>query len=219
MAISMTRAEYETQYGVSPIFGAEKSKVDTSPSPTQMTSAEYKIRYGVDPFTGKKLDNTGIVSKIFTPAKEAFQGLKTLYGGGEQGIASKLKTDIQEGAKDIQAGNVEKGKIKAGFRVAGDVLSAIFAPIGAVLGATGANKGFEKFGQWYVDKFGEDLVNNPTFQKFAVEHPNAGEDFDRAMMFTMSAFDTSKIEPKTAIERTKTQIKNIELPKINLIKE
>lgn len=208
----MTRAEYEQKYGLPPVLGASESKIDTTPAPTQMTRAEYMVRFGVDPITQKPLDNRGLVGKVLTPAKESLQGLGTLYGGSEQGIAKRLLTNIKEGAKDIQQGDVLKGITKAGFRSAGDIAGTIFAPIGAAINATGFGKATEKFAQWYVDKYGDELTNNPTFQKFVVEHPNAGEDFERALNLALGVFDKSKIEPATIVPRTKTQITSI-IPK------
>src|SRR3990167_7442461 len=62
---------------------------------------------------------------LLGPLKEGISGLKTLYGGGEQGIAMKLKRDIEDGAADIEKGVAEgglsgfgtatKGVLKAGL--------------------------------------------------------------------------------------------------------
>ncbi len=220
MAISMTRAEYEAQYGVAPIFGAEKSKVDTTPSPASMTRAEYTIRYGVDPITKKPLDNRGILGKITTPARESIQGLGELYGGGENGIANKLKNNLLTGGGEYIEGVTQgdgaglykatKGLLKAGLRSAGDVANTIFAPISAAIGVTGIGKATESAGDWLVDNYGDILTDNPTFQKFAIEHPNAGEDFNRALAIGLSAFDTGKLQPSTAITRTKPQLTQLQ---------
>lgn len=127
--------------------------------------------------------NTG----IFGPAKDAIQGLQTLYGGGEQGIAQKLASDVQAGAQDMSQGNFVKGALKSGGRVAGDVAGAIFAPVGAALQATGINKLFDKAGSAIADS---SLVNKitdiPAVQNFATAHPNAGEDFSRVLNLAMS---------------------------------
>lgn len=127
--------------------------------------------------------NTG----IFGPAKDAIQGLQTLYGGGEQGIAQKLASDVQAGAQDMSQGNFVKGALKSGGRVAGDVAGAIFAPVGAALQATGINRLFDKAGSAIAES---SLVNKitdiPAVQNFASAHPNAGEDFSRVLNLAMS---------------------------------
>ena len=127
--------------------------------------------------------NTG----IFGPAKDAIQGLQTLYGGGEQGIAQKLASDVQAGAQDMSQGNFVKGALKSGGRVAGDVAGAIFAPVGAALQATGINRLFDKAGSAIAES---PLVNKitdiPAVQNFASAHPNAGEDFSRVLNLAMS---------------------------------
>ena len=128
-------------------------------------------------------ENTGILG----PAKDAIQGLQTLYGGGEQGIAQKLASDVKAGAQDMEQGNYFKGALKAGGRVAGDVAGAIFAPIGAALQATGINRLFDKAGSAIAES---PLVNKitdiPAVQNFASAHPNAGEDFIRVLNLAMS---------------------------------
>ena len=121
--------------------------------------------------------------KIITPAKESVSSLLELYGGGERGIASKLKEDIQAGAEDIEKGKILKGVAKAGFRTAGDVARTIYAPIGALLGATGLNKVFEKVGE--ISQMGGQLnpinliTDIPEVQSFVEKHPNLEEDFGR----------------------------------------
>lgn len=166
---------------------------------------------------------------LLTPLKEGVEGLKTLYGGGEEGIAMKLKRDIEAGAADIQkgmtegddfsiagVGNVIKGVAKAGGRVAGDVAGTIFAPIGAAIGATGIGKVFDKIGEASQSGGDENLFNMitniPAVQEFAIKHPNAGEDFGRILNLLFAKQEKGTIEPKTVITRTSEQIKAIPNP-------
>ena len=173
--------------------------------------------------------------KMSEPIKETkptlFSDLGTLYGGGEQGIANKLKTDIQEGAKDIQQGfqsgtvggaitGVVKGTTKAALRTAGDVAGTVFAPVATGLNiATGGtlNKFFEhvqkttEAGEGPVGEVVSKLSDNPTFQKFAMEHPNVGEDFSRFLNLIFAKAETGKIEPSTVIPRTVKQFKGVSI--------
>lgn len=169
---------------------------------------------------------------------DGFQGLKTLYGGGDQGIARKLQADIQTGASDIQKGlsrgvsggltpsktlnlgglqaktnpsgaqDVAKGVFKTGLRTAGDVAGAIFAPIGAAIGATGLGKASDFIADKLINntQLGNTVTDNPKVQEFAVEQSNAGEDFNRALNLAFGAAETGKIEPSTVLKRTKTQL-------------
>lgn len=127
------------------------------------------------------------LQKSITPAKEAYQGLKTLYGGSDQGIAAKLRDDVQSGADEMAKGNYRKGALKSGGRVAGDVAGTIFAPVGAAIQSTGINKVFDyaskKFGE---SKVGQAISDNKMVQNFAMAHPNAEEDFGRILNLAMS---------------------------------
>lgn len=146
---------------------------------------------------------------IAQPAVDAVKGLGTLYGGGEQGIANKLKQDIQAGASDIQQGNVAKGVVKSGLRTAGDVAGAVYAPIGAAIQSTGIGKVFDKIGE--LSQMGgkynpiNAITDLKSVQDFVSKHPNLEEDFGRALNLALAATDSSKIEPSTIIERTKAQ--------------
>lgn len=127
------------------------------------------------------------LQKSMTPAKEAYQGMKTLYGGSDQSIAAKLRDDVQSGADEMQKGNFKKGALKSGGRVAGDVAGAIFAPVGAAMQATGINKVFDYAGKKFGEsKVGQAIQNNKTVQDFAVAHPNAEEDFGRILNLALS---------------------------------
>ncbi len=149
-----------------------------------------------------------------TAIKESASGLGELYGGGQNGIANKLKQDVQAGAADIQQGNVAKGIVKAGVRTAGDVAGTVYAPLGAVVGAgmkiTGAQDAIDWVGKQIADKTG--ISDNAAFQKWAMNHPNAAEDFGRVLNISLAATDSSKIEPSTMVERTIDQAKGLTNP-------
>lgn len=155
-------------------------------------------------------ETPSLVEKALQPAKESLTGLKELYGGGENSIASKLKEDIQEGAKDIQEGKVVKGIAKAGLRTAGDVAGAVYAPVAAVVGATGIGKVFEYIGELSQKGGKYNPINAITdmkaVQDFVSNRPNLEEDFVRALNIGLAGMDKGKIDPKTAIERTKAQL-------------
>lgn len=191
-----------------------------------LTAEQFKARYGsvgVSSFKtdgaststtlGQRLNTTdekptqSVPGTLLNPLREGVSGLKTLYGGGEQGIANKLRADVQAGAQDISQGNVLKGVAKAGLRTAGDVAGAVYAPIGAAIGATGVGRVFDKVGELSQHKGGlmDRVTDNPAVQKFAMGHPNAGEDFGRALSLAFAAREKGKIEPSTVLERTKQQ--------------
>jgi len=162
-------------------------------------------------------------SPILGAAKESLSGLGELYGGGEHGIANKLKQDVQAGAADIQkggVGNFVKGVAKAGLRTAGDVAGAVYAPVGAVVGtalkATGAQDAIDWVGNQIAEKNG--ITDNKAFQDWAMKHPNAAEDFQRALNLTLASQDAGKIEPSTMLERTKAQLTpaspKVEIPEL-----
>jgi hypothetical protein len=182
----------------------------------QKTKAKYPDAYKDFTDAQPAPPKPSVTGTLLGPAKEGLAGLKTLYGGGEQGIANKLKQDVQAGAADIQKGgigNILKGVVKAGARTAGDVAGTVFAPVGAAVGATGIGKVFDWIGEksQTESKYNpiNKITNNPKVQKFAVEHPNAGEDFNRALNLALAFSEGGKIEPKTAIPRTVEQVKTV----------
>jgi len=199
MVIQMTKKEYQAKYGVAPTI---------SNTPIKMTRQEYNEKYGNNIEVQQPEKETK--GTLLSPLKEGISGLKTLYGGGEQGIANKLKTNIQEASSDIQKGNVLKGITKAGLRTAGDVAGAVYAPVGALFNATGIGKATDWIGNKIANSsLGNKITDIPAVQKFAMKHPNAGEDFGRALNLGFAGMEKGKIETKTVIPRTKMQAKNI----------
>ncbi len=127
-----------------------------------------------------------------------------------KGTPGKIAEDVKTGAEEFQ--NREPLSLaKAGFRVAADSANAVFAPlsaaIGSILEASGGQKLTDAVGQKIADKSG--ITDWPAFQKFAMEHPNAGEDFNRLLTLAMSAAETSKISPKNVLERTALQVREL----------
>jgi len=138
----------------------------------------------------------------------------------------KLKQDLEEASKNISKGNLSdffgintgsgilgiggqtgKGLEKAAFRTTADVMNVIYAPLSAVIGSvleqSGGQKLTDKLGQVIADKSG--ITDLPAFQKFAVEHPNAGEDFNRLLILGLSAGEKGMIEPKRMV----TEFENV----------
>lgn len=129
-----------------------------------------------------------IGSSIVSGAKEAVGSVVNTV----KQLPGKLVEDVKGAASDIQkggVGNVTKGLVKGALRPAGDVASAIFSPVTSVIGATmdktGAQGALEAFAKHLVDSSG--IADNPSFQKFAVEHPNAEEDLNRAISLTLAS--------------------------------
>lgn len=149
------------------------------------------------------------------PAPKPENDALNIYGGGNQGIANKLKEGVQSGAQDIQQGNIVKGITKSGLRTAGDVAGTIFAPVGVAVNKVTGGKLDQSFqeiqknieeGKGTVGQAVDYITNNPAVQEFAMKHPNAGEDFTRLLNILFAGGEKGKIEPSTVIERTGTQI-------------
>lgn len=143
----------------------------------------------------------GTVKSLYEPIKEAAVSTYKTF----EATPGKIQEDIQAASEDIEKGNVLKGVVKAGGRVAGDTAEAIFAPISGAVGAlmkiTGGQKLTDAVGQVVADKSG--ITDWPAFQKFAMEHPNAGEDFNRILTLVMSKLETGEINPaRMATEAT-----------------
>jgi hypothetical protein len=146
---------------------------------------------------------------------EPFKGLMSLYGGGKEGIANKLKEDIVAGAEDIEKGDVIKGITKSGFRTAGDIAGLIYAPVGtainSVLAAFGVSKGFDKVGELSATKSKwnplDRITDIPAVQKWAMAHPNADKDFERALNLILSKAErNNEVNPKKIVNEVVNKI-------------
>ena len=214
-----------------------------------ISAEEFKKLHGADAVKlfKQQEQKQSTIGTLLSPLKEGIQGLKTLYGGGDQGIARKLQADVQAGASDIQKGlqkgiggsftpsqsintgglqaqtnpsgaqDVAKGIAKAGLRTAGDVAGAIYAPIGAAIGATGLGQATDTIANKLVNdtSIGNAITDNKSVQELAMNNPNAGEDFGRALNLAFAGADQGKIQPSTIVDRTATQLT---LPKAPVIK-
>lgn len=136
-------------------------------------------------------------------------------------MPGKLGADVQSGSDDYSkainenpdtfsgGADILKGTVKAGLRTAGDAAIAIFAPIsnaiGAILNNTGGQTLMNDAGQVIADKSG--ITDLPAFQKFAIDHPNAGDDFNRLTMLLMSGGADAKPEvEKQAADTAQTVV-------------
>jgi len=157
---------------------------------------------GITAETGKE-----IFRRLFSPIKN----IATQTFEQQKELIPKIKEDVAEGARDIQEGNRVKGAFKSGGRVAGDTLLTIFAPINAVLGEalrlSGGQKIIDKTGEVIADKSG--ITDVEKFQEFAVNHPNAGEDFERLMFLFLARKDTSRIDPRQAVTETRAFVNKL----------
>src|SRR3990167_7185526 len=127
--------------------GTSKDVSVVSPAPKAL---------GIGGVTTPQTTNSGVsVGTLLNPTVEGISGLKTLYGGGEQGIANKLKSSTQraiEAQRQSESGEINPlvagGKIAAEVgRTTGDLAGAVYASVGAVIGATGLGKVFEGIGK------------------------------------------------------------------------
>lgn len=225
MATMMTRAEYEQKYGVKPVIQSSSVLDQETPAPRRMTRAEYEAE-----FFPTTTEETG--GGIFSGLKRAITDLKTTYGGGEQGIANRLKQNVVDASQDIQKGKMSdffgfntglnqtgisgdtgKGVQKAAFRTAGDVANTIWQPIGAAMQVVGLDRLFEKIGEFAVKgKYNplSVLTDTKAAQEFVTQHPNLEEDFNRAIGLGFAGLEGgSPIRPRTMIPRTVEQLRTI----------
>lgn len=140
---------------------------------------------------GRFVDRVNVIPEAVSAYKQSFNALPGKYANA-----------ITEGASDIAGGNPVKGVLKAGFRPAADTAEFVFAPlsaaIGSILQAAGGQKLIDKTGQKLADKSG--ITDWPAFQRFAMEHPNAGEDFNRLLnLATLGTEANTRIDPKATI--------------------
>lgn len=131
---------------------------------------------------------------VFNAGKDAVSGLADTYGS----LVPQAVSQVESGAGDIAkggVGNIVKGATKAALGTAGGFAGAVYAPIGAAIGAalqaTGAQHLLDSSGQVVADTSG--ITDIPAFQKFAMEHPNAGNYFGQTMNLVLGGADDGKI--------------------------
>jgi len=220
-----TQTQSDTPTTGGRLFGSTDSSGGSSSTPS--TGSGRLFGAGTDtsttPSGGGFFDSLNNFLTNAAPSVEKFtQGVGSAITGAVGNAVSstwdtyqqtpqKIKDDIQSGAQDIQKSynapnktdgfiDFAKGILKAGGRTAGDFAQAVFAPlsgaVGSILGGTGAQGLEDSFGQKIADASG--ITNWPAFQRFAMTHPNAGEDFNRILNLGLS----SESDPKEVVKQT-----------------
>lgn len=166
------------------------------------------------------------LNKPLTVLKNTVKGIPNSVKNNS--FFAQLANNISEGAKNISRGSIKdlfgfntglpgttmgaggeigKGINKVAFRTASDVAIKIFEPlsiaVGFALQKAGGQKLIDSVGNVVADKNG--ITDIPAFQKFVMEHPNAGLDFERLLTLATLGPETGKIEPK----RLKTEVDTV----------
>lgn len=169
-------------------------------------------------FIGKQMSGLDTASNI---GRNFVEGVGSKLFGTYKDVIQKIPEDIKDAASDISkggVGNIAKGVIKATVRPAADAAEAIFAPISSVVGQameqTGIQGGIESAAKYIVDKSG--ITDNKAFQDFAVSHPNAENDFNRALTLIMAKGEKGEIDPARMAKEIKASAGNISDNAINL---
>lgn len=137
-------------------------------------------------------------------AKDITTGIQKT-GGVKDILTSMLKSKLTGGT--VLGGlepEIQKGLVKSVARTAGDVASTAYSPIGSAVGSvmeqTGAQGAIEFIAKKLVETSG--IANNPEFQKFAMEHPNAEEDLNRALVLVMAGKDNANLSKMASQAKT-----------------
>ena len=221
-------------------------------NPSQMTTTEFANKIRSKYPTGKASDGRAysdipdaeLAQKIVekypvykTQISDFGQSSTTpdtgsFYGGGPNSIGAKLIKDVQEGAdaysQDKMSASQLLGPTKAVFRGVGDVAGAVFHPVGEALDKVTGGKlseAFNKIAETSQAKGSllDKLTDNPIIQKIAMENPQLGEDFQRALNIIFLGIENiSSPEASTALSRTKAQVKTtpqVASDTINIMKD
>lgn len=155
--------------------------------------------------------------------------LQNLWGSYSD-FVPKVQNDVIEGSKDFQsasdiAANHANGSFGEGLEDAGKgifksavlpparFVGAVFAPLSAAISSVMEENGGQKLtddaGKTIADKSG--ITDWPAFQTFAMQHPNAGDDFQQLANLVLLGKEggNEKIEPSTMLDRTKLQIADL----------
>lgn len=217
MALNLTAFEKKTSSTSNlnlSAFGIKYNPVISAKTTTPITSVIPKKVSVMDVIKGIPQATVDVYKPLFQPTVNiATNIVKNTWEIYKQ-TPSKLIDDIKAGASDIQKGgtiNKNKGELKTGLRTAGDSAIAIFSPlsgaIGAILEEYGGQKLVDKAGQVIADKSG--ITNKQWFQKYAIEHPNAGEDFNRILMLAMSGGEKGKVRGEKVVKEVETTARKI----------
>lgn len=195
--LKMTRTEYQAKYGAAPGVTPPPKPL----LPPAQTAAQEKPAL---PFNGE-LNKNSILGKTNQVVPDIAKKTIDIW----KDTLQKIPKDIKEGATDIQKGgilNTIKGVAKGMGRTAADAAGAIFAPISATVGEvmdkTGMQSGLEHVSKWLVDKSG--IADQKWFQNYAIQHPNAEEDFNRGLTLIMAKGEKGEINPQQMIDDIKS---------------
>ena len=132
-----------------------------------------------------------------------------------QQILPKIGENISEGAQDIQSGitknqqqkgsgalDIAKGLAKPALRSAGDVVETIYSPISTAVGEVFEKTGLQEkviqpLADFLVEKSG--ITDVPSVQEWALKHPNAAEDFARALNLGFAGMEKGTIAPARVV--------------------
>lgn len=167
----------------------------------------FKTVAGIPIPTSKGAAKTVVVDLGHKLAQVPVDFVKETYSIYEQTpgrMAGRFKNAVnetQEAVKNPSFSSINKAKNSVGKAAAlnaGAVVQAVFAPvsgaIGAVLKATGGDKLVDSAGNVVADKSG--ITDLPAFQKYAMTHPSAGEDFTDLLNLVMIGGAKNKINPE-----------------------
>lgn len=176
--------------------GADPAVVNPVIAKYQTDLAASKADAAEENSAGGIFKNTlsDIGSRLLSVPVNFAKGLASSYSNAATAIPNDIKTAASEFQRDdVQNPNGSESLgsefksaadlVKGGGRAAGDFAGAVFAPISSAIGAavqaTGAQSLLDHTGQEVAN--GSGITDIPAFQKFAMQHPNAGDDFGRLL--------------------------------------
>lgn len=196
--------------------------------PTERSTKTYNYNVEAEKakFEARRLNSLGSIVKetgkdIVKKGEQFVESWATNTWKTYEQTPQLMMQDIDNLVKDFEDINKPNEKYKGNFwgslieagrktyhiaAPAGRFAQAVFAPISAAIGAalevTGGQKLIDKSGEVIADKSGiTDLV---AFQKFAIEHPNAGDAFNNIMnLLTLGTAGESRVNPKAMVNEIK----------------
>lgn len=229
----LTQEQYQKAIsaGFSPqkiIQNEQKRKASYTSAPA-IDTTQKPVNYSPNASLGELYGET-------QPQKGYFASIMDTYAS----LPDKISQDVQESAKTMEQapdkadssslipganlpgtkfGKFIEGAAKAGLRVAGDSAEAIFAPlseaVGQVLDKSGAQALIQKGANMIVSATG--ISDNKGVQDWVMAHPNAADDFTRALTLVMSTGEKSDIsknlkDDASSIKKGVDQIKQGDTP-------